>query len=122
MWDHWPVLLTIFLFGSAIRAAVLWGAMKATLWHAWAGQALLPLAPLATVAALILALRVVAPPGSVQQRRHRVGSLLPDDLGVDVAPRLTTLKVTEPAKRSAGIRVADVAELVSKLKNEAKVI
>ena len=61
LWDHWPVLLTIFLFGSAIRAAVLWGAMKATLWHAWAGQALLPLAPLATVAALILALRVVAP-------------------------------------------------------------
>lgn len=61
LWDHWPVLLTIFFFGQAVRAAVLWGAMKATIWHAWAGQVLLPLAPLATVAALILALRVVAP-------------------------------------------------------------
>jgi hypothetical protein len=60
-WDHWPTLLTIFLFGQAVRAGVLWAAMKATAWHAWAGQALLPFAPLATVAALILALRVVAP-------------------------------------------------------------
>ena len=46
----------------------------------------------------------------------------PADLGVDVAPRLTTLKVAEPAKRKAGVMVADVAALVSKLKNEAKVI
>ncbi len=44
------------------------------------------------------------------------------DLGVDIAPRLQVLKVTEPPKRSAGVKVADVAELVSKLKNEAKVI
>ena len=44
------------------------------------------------------------------------------DLGVDVAPRLKTLKVVEPAKRGAGVKVADVAALVDKLKNEAKVI
>ena len=48
--------------------------------------------------------------------------LKPADLGVDVTPRLTTLKVVEPAKRSAGVLVADVAQLVEKLKNEAKVI
>ena len=46
----------------------------------------------------------------------------PDTLGVDVAPRLKTLKVAEPAKRKAGVMVKDVAELVEKLKNEAKVI
>ena len=46
----------------------------------------------------------------------------PADLGVDVAPRIKTLKVSEPPKRSAGIKVPDVATLVSKLKNEAKVI
>ena len=46
----------------------------------------------------------------------------PADLGVDVTPRLKTLKVSEPPKRSAGIMVKDIAELVSKLRNEAKVI
>ena len=46
----------------------------------------------------------------------------PADLGVDVAPRIKTLKVSEPPKRSAGIKVPDVATLVDKLKNEAKVI
>ena len=46
----------------------------------------------------------------------------PEDLGVDVAPRLKTLKVAEPPKRGAGIMVPDVATLVEKLKNEAKVI
>ena len=46
----------------------------------------------------------------------------PAELGVDVTPRLTTLKVVEPAKRSAGVMVADVAQLVEKLKNEAKVL
>lgn len=44
------------------------------------------------------------------------------DLGVDVTPRLKTLKVAEPAKRSAGVKVANAAELVAKLKNEAKVL
>ena len=46
----------------------------------------------------------------------------PEDLGVDVAPRIKTLKVAEPAKRGAGVKVPDVATLVEKLKNEAKVI
>ena len=46
----------------------------------------------------------------------------PEDLGVDVKPRLKTLKVTEPPKRSAGVKVPDVATLVQKLKTEAKVI
>jgi electron transfer flavoprotein beta subunit len=44
------------------------------------------------------------------------------ELGVDVAPRLTTLKIVEPPKRQAGVKVADVAQLIDKLKNEAKVI
>jgi electron transfer flavoprotein beta subunit len=48
--------------------------------------------------------------------------LKPSDLGVDVAPRIKTLKVSEPPKRGAGIKVPDVAALVAKLKNEAKVI
>ena len=45
-----------------------------------------------------------------------------EELGVDVTPRLTTVKVEPPAERAAGIKVASVAELVDKLKNEAKVI
>jgi electron transfer flavoprotein beta subunit len=46
----------------------------------------------------------------------------PEALSVDVTPRLTTLKVVEPAKRKGGGRVADVKELVAKLRNEAKVL
>jgi len=46
----------------------------------------------------------------------------PEELGVDIAPRLKTLKVEEPPKRTAGVMVADVTALVEKLKNEAKVI
>jgi electron transfer flavoprotein beta subunit len=46
----------------------------------------------------------------------------PDALGVDVTPRLKTLKVEEPAKRGSGVKVADVKELVAKLRNEAKII
>jgi len=49
-------------------------------------------------------------------------TLTPEALGVDVAPRLATLKVTEPAKRKGGGRVADVKELVAKLRSEAKVL
>jgi electron transfer flavoprotein beta subunit len=43
-------------------------------------------------------------------------------LGIDITPRMTTLKVTEPPTREAGVIVEDVAQLVDKLKNEAKVI
>jgi electron transfer flavoprotein beta subunit len=46
----------------------------------------------------------------------------PADLGVDVTPRIKTLKVSEPPKRGAGVKVPDVAALVDKLKNEAKVV
>src|SRR5674476_392101 len=49
-------------------------------------------------------------------------TVTPEVLGVDVAPRIKTLKVTEPPKRSAGVKVPDVATLVAKLKNEAKVL
>ena len=61
-------------------------------------------------------------PNIMKAKKKPLETVKPADLGVDVAPRLTTLKVSEPPKRSAGIKVADVAELVSKLKNEAKVI
>jgi electron transfer flavoprotein beta subunit len=61
-------------------------------------------------------------PNIMKAKKKPLDTVKPADLGVDVAPRLTTLKVAEPAKRSAGVKVADVAELVSKLKNEAKVI
>lgn len=61
-------------------------------------------------------------PNIMKAKKKPLATLTPVELGVDVAPRLTTLKVSEPPKRSAGIKVADVTELVNKLKNEAKVI
>lgn len=61
-------------------------------------------------------------PNIMKAKKKPLDTVKPADLGVDVAPRLTTLKVSEPPKRSAGVRVADVADLVNKLKNEAKVI
>jgi len=61
-------------------------------------------------------------PNIMKAKKKPLETVKPTDLGVDVTPRLTTLKVVEPPKRQAGIRVADVAELVAKLKNEAKVI
>ena len=61
-------------------------------------------------------------PNIMKAKKKPLETVKPADLGVDVAPRLTTLKVSEPPRRSAGVRVADVAQLVDKLKNEAKVI
>jgi electron transfer flavoprotein beta subunit len=61
-------------------------------------------------------------PNIMKAKKKPLLTITPADLGVDVAPRLETLKVAEPLKRQAGIRVADVAQLVDKLKNEAKVI
>jgi electron transfer flavoprotein beta subunit len=61
-------------------------------------------------------------PNIMKAKKKPLDTLKPADLGVDVTPRLTTLKVVEPAARSAGVKVADVAQLVEKLKNEAKVI
>ncbi|MDO4723985.1 MAG: electron transfer flavoprotein subunit beta/FixA family protein [Comamonadaceae bacterium] len=66
--------------------------------------------------------RYVTLPNIMKAKKKPLETVKPADLGVDVAPRLKTLKVSEPPKRSAGIKVPDVATLVDKLKNEAKVI
>jgi len=66
--------------------------------------------------------RYVTLPNIMKAKKKPLEVVKPADLGVDVAPRIKTLSVAEPAKRSAGIKVPDVATLVSKLKNDAKVI
>ncbi|AWJ85726.1 electron transfer flavoprotein subunit beta (plasmid) [Azospirillum sp. TSH58] len=66
--------------------------------------------------------RYASLPNIMKAKKKPIETLAPDALGVDVAPRLTTLKVAEPAKRKAGVKVADVAALVDKLKNEARAI
>jgi len=66
--------------------------------------------------------RYVTLPNIMKAKKKPLDVVKPDALGVDVAPRLKTLKVEEPPKRGAGVKVADVKELVVKLKNEAKVI
>ncbi|MBO23515.1 MAG: electron transfer flavoprotein subunit beta [Rhodospirillaceae bacterium] len=66
--------------------------------------------------------RYASLPNIMKAKKKPIDELTPDDLGVDVAPRLETLKVEEPPKREAGVMVETVAELVNKLKNEARVI
>ncbi len=66
--------------------------------------------------------RYVTLPNIMKAKKKPLETLTPDELGVDVEPRLKTLKVAEPAEREAGIIVPDVATLVDKLKNEAKVV
>jgi electron transfer flavoprotein beta subunit len=66
--------------------------------------------------------RYVTLPNIMKSKKKPLETVKPEDLGVDVSPRIKTLKVTEPPQRSAGIMVPDVATLVDKLKNEAKVI
>ena len=66
--------------------------------------------------------RYVTLPNIMKAKKKQLDVVKPEDLGVDVKPRLKTLKVTEPPKRGAGIKVPDVATLVDKLKNEVKVI
>ena len=66
--------------------------------------------------------RYVTLPNIMKAKKKPIDVIKPEALGIDIAPRLTTLKVQEPAQRSAGVMVADVAALVEKLKNEAKVI
>ncbi|OBS29761.1 MULTISPECIES: electron transfer flavoprotein subunit beta/FixA family protein [Tepidimonas] len=66
--------------------------------------------------------RYVTLPNIMKAKKKPLDTVKPADLGVDVTPRLQTLRVAEPPKRSAGIKVPDVATLVDKLKNEAKVI
>jgi electron transfer flavoprotein beta subunit len=66
--------------------------------------------------------RYASLPNIMKAKKKPIDETSPAELGVETAPRLQVLKVTEPAKREAGVIVADVAELVDKLKNEAKVI
>ncbi|WP_290870508.1 electron transfer flavoprotein subunit beta/FixA family protein [Aquabacterium sp.] len=66
--------------------------------------------------------RYVTLPNIMKAKKKPLETVKPADLGVDVAPRIKTLSVSEPPKRSAGIKVPDVATLVDKLKNVAKVI
>ncbi len=66
--------------------------------------------------------RYVTLPNIMKAKKKQMDVFKPEDLGVNVEPRLRTLKVSEPPKRGAGVKVADVATLVDKLKNEAKVI
>ncbi|HLE66820.1 MAG TPA: electron transfer flavoprotein subunit beta/FixA family protein [Burkholderiales bacterium] len=66
--------------------------------------------------------RYVTLPNIMKAKKKTLEVLKPDALGVDVSPRLTVLKVVEPAKRKAGTKVADAKALVDKLRNEAKVI
>lgn len=66
--------------------------------------------------------RYVTLPNIMKAKKKELEIIKPDELGVDVTPHLKTIKVEEPPKRTAGILVADVAALVDKLKNEAKVI
>ena len=61
-------------------------------------------------------------PNIMKSKKKPLDTLTPEALGVDIAPRLVTVKVAEPAKRKGGGRVADVKELVAKLRNEAKVL
>ncbi|MHB1201263.1 MAG: electron transfer flavoprotein subunit beta/FixA family protein [Polaromonas sp.] len=66
--------------------------------------------------------RYVTLPNIMKAKKKQLDNLKPEDLGVDVKPRIKTLKVREPPTRSAGIKVPDVATLVDMLRNEAKVI
>ena len=66
--------------------------------------------------------RYASLPNIMKAKKKPLDTLKPDELGVDVTPRLQTLKVTEPPQRQAGVKVASVAELVNKLRTEAKVI
>jgi electron transfer flavoprotein beta subunit len=66
--------------------------------------------------------RYVTLPNIMKAKKKPLEVLKPEALGVDITPRLKTIKVEEPAKRSAGVKVGDVKELIAKLKNEARVI
>ena len=66
--------------------------------------------------------RYASLPNIMKAKKKPIDEKTPEELGVDIAPRLTTLKVVEPAKREAGVKVEDVAQLVDKLRNEAGVI
>ena len=66
--------------------------------------------------------RYVTLPNILKAKKKPFETITPEDLGVDVTPRLKTLKVAEPPSRSAGVKVPDVKTLVEKLRSEAKVL
>jgi electron transfer flavoprotein beta subunit len=66
--------------------------------------------------------RYASLPNIMKAKKKPIDVLSPDELGVDIAPRLKLLKVEEPPRRQSGVKVASVAELVQKLRQEAKVI
>jgi len=66
--------------------------------------------------------RYASLPNIMKAKKKTIDLTNPEELGIDISPRLTVLKVEEPAKRLAGVMVGDVAQLVDKLRNEAKVI
>jgi electron transfer flavoprotein beta subunit len=66
--------------------------------------------------------RYVTLPNIMKAKKKPLETITPEGIGVDVAPRVITLKVSEPPERAGGVRVPDVATLANKLKNEAKVI
>ena len=66
--------------------------------------------------------RYASLPNIMKARKKPLETIIPSDLGVDATPRLATLRVAEPAVRKAGVKVGSVAELIEKLRNEAKVI
>jgi electron transfer flavoprotein beta subunit len=66
--------------------------------------------------------RYVTLPNIMKAKKKQLDILKSEDLGVDIAPRLKTIRVEEPPKRTAGIKVPDVASLIDRLKNEAKVL
>ncbi|HCR94483.1 MAG TPA: electron transfer flavoprotein subunit beta, partial [Oceanicaulis sp.] len=66
--------------------------------------------------------RYASLPNIMKAKRKPIDAKTPDDYGVDISPRLEVVKVSEPPKREAGVKVETVAELVDKLKNEAGVI
>lgn len=66
--------------------------------------------------------RYASLPNIMKAKKKPIETLSPEELGVDVTPRLTTIRVVEPPKRQAGVKVATAAELVDKLRNEAKVL
>ena len=82
----------------------------------------LPLPSVLTVDLRLNEPRYASLPNIMKAKKKPIDATNPADLGVDVTPRVTTLKVTEPPARDAGVIVSSVSELVEKLKNEAKVI
>lgn len=82
----------------------------------------IPLPALITADLRLNTPRFVALPNIMKARQKPIATVTPESLGIDIAPHLKTLKVEEPPKRSGGAMVSDVAALIDKLRNEAKVI